>query len=83
MSKTYPSKKEPLRNAFRRTYSLQRRIRVQRYKIIYNLQNLQCTICIFFARRDIAEHLTDSKARGRYKKSTGWSLNGNRVVSEW
>ena len=25
-----------------------------------------------FTRRDIAEHLTGSKARGRYGESTGW-----------
>ena len=33
MSETYP-KKEPLRNAFRRTYTLQRRNRLQRYNNI-------------------------------------------------
>ena len=46
---------------------------------IYKIYNVQ--FVFFFARRDIAEHLTDSKARGKYKKSTGWSLNGNGVVT--
>ena len=38
MSETYP-KKEPLRNAFRRTYSLQRRNRLQIFQLkVYGLK---------------------------------------------
>ena len=49
MSETYP-RKTLCETLFAGHISLQRRIRVQRYKIIYNLQNLRCTICVFFAR---------------------------------
>ena len=49
MSETYPQK-EPSRNAFRKTYTLQRRIRLQRYRKFTICARKNATFLAFLAK---------------------------------